>query len=301
MSDTHYDAIVIGLGIGGLTCASLLTTLAQQRVLVLERHFKAGGQTHTFKRAGKYSWDVGLHYVGEMEPGQGERHLLDSVTGNSVEWTPLPDPYDVFQYPGFRFDVPFGQQRYRERLQARFPSQAQAIERYFGDVHQAVNWMQQQMACKAMPPWMAWMNRVLHRDRSELALSTTKAYLDAHFGDPLLRAVLASQWQDYGLSPGESSFVIHSLACASFFRGAYYPVGGAQRIAEGAVGVIEAGGGKCLVNREVVELLFEGERVVGVVAATIACSTSAGIGRPTMCSRSRWPAARSDAASSMSS
>ena len=115
-----YDAIVIGSGIGGLACASLLTKLAGKRVLVLERHFKAGGQTHEFERKGpnhrKYAWDVGLHYVGEMEPGQGQRHLLDAITGDSVDWIPLPDPYDVFLYPGFRFDVPFGEARYREGM-----------------------------------------------------------------------------------------------------------------------------------------------------------------------------------------
>ena len=265
-----YDAIVIGSGIGGLACASLLTKLAGKRVLVLERHFKAGGQTHEFERKGpnhkKYAWDVGLHYVGEMEPGQGQRHLLDAITGDSVDWIPLPDPYDVFLYPGFRFDVPFGEARYRERLQARFPSQAKAIERYFGDVHEAIAWMEMQMARKAMPRWMALVSKVFGANREALALSTTKAYLDEHFSDPLLRSVLASQWGDYGLTPAESSFGVHALAVGSFFKGAYYPDGGAQTLAKGALGVVEAGGGACLVNRDVRELILEDGRVVGVVA-----------------------------------
>ena len=263
---SEYDVIVIGSGIGGLACASLLTTLGEKRVLVLERHFKAGGQTHEFKRGGKYEWDVGLHYVGEMEHGQGQRHLLDSITGGSVDWSPLPDPYDVFLYPGFRFDVPFGERRYLERLQARFPTQAAALERYFGDVHKAVHWMELQMAHKAMPWWMRMMTRLVSANHEALALGTTKEYLDAHITDPLLRSVLASQWADYGLTPRESAFGIHSLAVASFFKGAYYPVGGGQAIARGAVGVIEGGGGGCLVNREVTELITAGGRVTGVVA-----------------------------------
>lgn len=263
---SNYDVIVIGSGIGGLACASLLTSLADKRVLVLERHFKPGGQTHDFRRRGAYEWDVGLHYVGEMEPGQGQRNLLDVITGHSVDWTPLPDPYDVFLYPGFRFDVPFGERRYLERLQARFPTQAAALERYFGDVHKAVHWMELQMAHKAMPPWMQLGTRLISPNHKQLALDTTAAYLDANISDPLLRTVLASQWADYGLTPKQSAFGIHALATASFFKGAYYPVGGARSIAQGALEVVEGGGGACLVNREVCELIVESNRVVGVVA-----------------------------------
>ena len=47
-----WDAIVIGSGIGGLTAAVLLGAHAGKRVLVLERHYEAGGFTHTFHRPG---------------------------------------------------------------------------------------------------------------------------------------------------------------------------------------------------------------------------------------------------------
>ena len=60
-----WDAIVIGSGIGGLTAAVLLGVHAGKRVLVLERHYEAGGFTHTFHRPG-YEWDVGLHYIGQI-------------------------------------------------------------------------------------------------------------------------------------------------------------------------------------------------------------------------------------------
>src|ERR1700676_1604739 len=64
--DERWDAIVIGSGIGGLTAAALLSKHAGKKVLVLERHYTAGGYTHSFHRPG-YVWDVGVHYVGEMQ------------------------------------------------------------------------------------------------------------------------------------------------------------------------------------------------------------------------------------------
>ena len=48
----HWDAIVIGSGIGGLSTAATLSKLAEKRVLVLERHYTGGGFTQTFRRPG---------------------------------------------------------------------------------------------------------------------------------------------------------------------------------------------------------------------------------------------------------
>ena len=61
LNNDSYDAIIIGSGIGGL-CSAALLGLKGKRVLVLEKHFKIGGWTHTFKRK-NYEWDVGIHSV----------------------------------------------------------------------------------------------------------------------------------------------------------------------------------------------------------------------------------------------
>ena len=50
--DDRWDAIVIGSGIGGLTAAAMLSKYASRKVLVLERHYTAGGYTHSFTRPG---------------------------------------------------------------------------------------------------------------------------------------------------------------------------------------------------------------------------------------------------------
>src|SRR5579871_1998224 len=86
----NWDAIVIGSGIGGLTAAALLSRHARKRVLVLERHYTAGGYTHTFHRPG-YEWDVGVHYIGANEE---TRRAFHHLTEGRLHWAPMPDIYD---------------------------------------------------------------------------------------------------------------------------------------------------------------------------------------------------------------
>jgi phytoene dehydrogenase-like protein len=105
------------------------------------------------------------------------------------------------------------------------------------------------------------------RSKEPLALATTKAYLDGHFLDPKLKAVLASQWGDYGLPPSQSAFCIHALVVASYFGGGYYPVGGAGTIARSIADVVEAHGGRCLVNNQVGEIIVSEGKAVGVKVA----------------------------------
>jgi all-trans-retinol 13,14-reductase len=74
---------------GGLATAALLSKYAGKRVLVLERHYVAGGYTHTFKRPG-YEWDVGLHYIGQVfDPDSDVRKAFDYLTDASLTWNQM--------------------------------------------------------------------------------------------------------------------------------------------------------------------------------------------------------------------
>ena len=91
----RWDAIVIGSGIGGLSAAATLAKIGNKRVLVLERHYTAGGFTHTFRRPG-YEWDVGIHYIGGVSHPRGmTRRLFDFITDGELEWADMGDVYDA--------------------------------------------------------------------------------------------------------------------------------------------------------------------------------------------------------------
>src|ERR1700751_825722 len=56
----RYDAIIIGSGLGGLTCANVLAR-AGHRILLLEQHYKLGGMATWFRRPRGRIFDVSLH------------------------------------------------------------------------------------------------------------------------------------------------------------------------------------------------------------------------------------------------
>lgn len=258
-----YDLILIGSGIGALTVASLMAQLRNKRVLILERHFIAGGFTHTFQRKG-FNWDPGLHYVGQMQPGSSTRNLFDLVTKRQVQWQKMPEPFEKFIYPGLSFDLYGDPKRFQADLVERFPTESKAIYQYFKDISKATAAMFLS-AAKQNSTFLfkvvGTVAKLWHRTSLNL---TTQEYLDQHFQNPQLKALLTSQWLDYGLPPAESPFALHATIVGHYLNGGYYPVGGPGTIAKSVQQVVEAKGGQVLVNREVTEILLDGGEAAGV-------------------------------------
>jgi all-trans-retinol 13,14-reductase len=263
--DLTWDAIVIGSGIGGLATAALLSSYAAKRVLVLERHYVPGGYTHAFHRPG-YEWDVGLHYIGDVQDEQSiVRRAFDQITDGQLKWAAMPDVYDRFIIDHRNYEFVSGLERFRARLKEYFPQETAAIDRYIAAVQAVQRATQPFFAEKAIPrpiaylfgglmraPFLCWANR------------TTAEVLRGFTSNNELIGVLAAQWGDYGLPPEQSSFGLHAIVAHHYFEGASYPVGGASRIAETVAPVVERSGGKIVVNAEVVEILQHNRKAIGV-------------------------------------
>jgi all-trans-retinol 13,14-reductase len=264
----HWDAIVIGSGIGGLATAATLSKLAGKRVLVLERHYTAGGFTHTFRRPG-YEWDVGVHYVGDVShPRASSRRMFDFLTDGQLEWSDLGDVYDRIILGENSYDLVKGFENYRAQMHEYFPQEKEAINRYLEKVIATVKKAQMFFAEKAMPPFVSTLfGGLMRRGVTKEGLRTTREVLEEITQNQELIAVLTGQFGDYGLVPSESSFFIHSMVVAHYFRGAAYPVGGSSRIAETILPVIERSGGEIVTNAEVTEILIQNEGAVGVKLA----------------------------------
>ena len=120
IANQSFDAIIIGSGIGGL-CTAALLGLKGKRVLVLEKHFKIGGWTHTFRRD-NYEWDVGIHYIGQVHKSYSViRKLFDIISDGKLEWSPMHKNYDRIIFPDLSYDFVAPREQFIDDMIGYFP------------------------------------------------------------------------------------------------------------------------------------------------------------------------------------
>jgi all-trans-retinol 13,14-reductase len=259
-----FDAIVIGSGLGGLVTAALLSRHGRQRVLVLERHYRVGGYTHTFTRPG-YEWDVGVHYVGQVGERGALRAAFDRLTDGRLRWAPLPEVYDSIELGDRRYPLPAGKAAFVEALSARFPREAEALRAYVDLVRRTARESSAFLLARAFPRLVTRLAvPTLARGFARTAARTTREVLEGLTRDEELLGVLTGQYGDYGLPPRQSSFAIHAAVVAHYLGGGSYPVGGASAIPAGLAPLIEENGGHLAVSAEVEEVVVQGGKAVGV-------------------------------------
>lgn len=261
--DGPYDAIVIGSGIGGLTTAALLSELGW-KLAVLEQHYTAGGNTHSYERAG-YDWDVGVHYLGDLGSSTMTRRLFDWLSKGALEWAPMDAHYDRFFIGDRVYDAVAGRHAFRDNLVSYFPCEAEAIDRYLGLLREVSRGMRDFTLSRTLPPWAATVARPLLKHRkSGLFARSTFEVLSELTNNPELIAVLTGQWGDLGLPPKKSSFAMQALIARHYLHGGFYPVGGASRIAQSILPRIRATGGEVFTYAAVAEILLHEGKTRGV-------------------------------------
>ena len=97
--------------------------------------------------------------------------------------------------------------------------------------------------------------------------ATMAQFLDTCTQDVRLRAVVMGQTGDYGIAPSEVSTLLHCGLAGHYFKGAYYPKGGGQRLSDRLAEVVEANGGSIHLRRPIDRIDVSGGRVTGVTTA----------------------------------
>jgi all-trans-retinol 13,14-reductase len=259
-----FDVIVIGAGMGGMSCAAALAKYGH-RVLVLEQHYLPGGFTHMFGRKG-YEWDVGVHAIGEMRPGDMPFEMLNWLTDGAVRMVPLGNPYDRFEFhDGYSVHFPDTKAAFVADLKSRFPEQAGKLDRYFEAVEAASKQALAFFAFKSLPETVERLgNRALYAFRRNPWEMTTSQVLDEIGIEGKLRTLLTVHWGYIGSTPDESSFPVHALTHTHFWNGAYYPEGGAKAFAEHMLRNVLEAGGRVVTRASVETIVTENGRAVGV-------------------------------------
>jgi all-trans-retinol 13,14-reductase len=264
-TDGPYDAIVIGAGLGGLSCAA---AFARQnfKPLVLERHTVAGGYATAFKRPGGFVFDVSLHSTTVGERG-GLHNLIPGFPEIAdVEFVPHPFMYRAI-LPGYDIRVPQrNPAKYRELLEGLFPGEKEGIAALLQDMTGLADDIGRYSQAGGRNSLATFA-----KDYPFLAKSMGKTWgqtVDARLRDPKLKAIVSALWGYYGLPPSKLSNYYYALPTAGYLQaGGFYPRGRSQAISDAFVKYIESRGGTVKCGAAVEKVLVKDRAAIGVRTA----------------------------------
>jgi phytoene dehydrogenase-like protein len=140
----HYDCVVIGGGLAGLTSANILGR-AGHRVLLLEQHYKLGGLATWFRRPGGHIFDISLHGFPHGMLKSCRRYWNDDIASRIVQLKQIR-----FDNPMFSLTTTFDRQDFTKLLVEQFRVEKESVDRFF-DTARGMNFYDdQQMTTKQL-------------------------------------------------------------------------------------------------------------------------------------------------------
>ena len=259
--DESYDVIVVGAGLGGLSCAASLAK-AGKRVLLVERQDGVGGFAHAFRR-GPYIFDPAVHFTVLGQRGEF-LHMMLSILGveDQVEFLEM-DLFAGVEFPDGRFDIPVGLDAAIDAMGACAPEAANSIRAFF---EVAAEFTEQSMAQGPRVPL-----KDLEATEGQYPLlfkyrmSTLDEVLDEFVSDPKARAMCGIAWPYVGTPPARVSFATYSAnMVAVMSKGPVSCKGGFQSLADAFASAIRLHGGDITLSSPVTKILVEDGRAAGV-------------------------------------
>jgi len=257
-----YDAVVIGAGIGGLTCGALLAK-NERSVLVAEQSSKPGGCCASFEHGG-YIFDNGIYYLIGCEPGGAIHEILEELElRQKIELVKMEPAIRII---GSDYDLRISSaESLEDRLVKLFPMEAMAIREFVAECRATTteSGMFFKKSLDLMNIWqkVSFMLTFLFRYRRTMKYmrKSWQEVVASFFEDPRLRAISLSAFPYYG--PGAVALVMMVLGNTEGF---YYPMGGLQALADLLNDGLRKYNGDLALDTMVNRIIVEGDRAVGV-------------------------------------
>ena len=133
----HYDVIVIGSGLAGLTSANILAR-AGHSVLLLEHHYQLGGMATWFKRKGGHIFDISLHGFPVGMKKSCRKYWTQEIADSIVQLKGVR-----FENPQFSLETTFNREDFTKLLIEKFGIEPETVQRFF-DTARSMNFYDDQ-------------------------------------------------------------------------------------------------------------------------------------------------------------
>lgn len=235
-SPDEYDFVIIGSGLGGLTCAYILASEGHS-VIVLEKNHQIGGHLQVYSRD-KVIFDTGVHYAGSLNEGENLHQffkyfgILDKLKLKKMD----EDKFDVIRFDdGTEYIYAQGYDRFKAKLIEYFPEEETAISTYCDKI---------QEVCTKFPLYNLRTSGDNYQMQGEVLETNTFEYIASLTANTRLQNVLAGSNLLYAGVKEKTPLYVHALIMNSYLSGAYKFVDGGSQIAILLSRAIRGFGGK---------------------------------------------------------
>ena len=256
----HQDVIIIGSGIGGLTCGSLLAKKGLN-TLILEQHYKPGGYVTSYKKNG-FVFDI-VHIIGGLRKDAPIERIFHYIgLDKKIDFVEV-DKVFKFVYPDVTIDCFTDLNKYQQELIDHFPQETDSIQQYF----KAIGSIWDEFLSSYYNPNLLQLMTYPFRFPNLVRYQnyTYQQFLDTFFKDEKLKEILGSGWGYLGLnSPRISALYLIGMYMSYHSGGAWYPKGGYQAMSDALAYSLRDFGGSLRLKTRVKKILTEGNKATGV-------------------------------------
>ena len=245
-----YDVAIIGSGLGGLLCGSILTREGFN-VIILEKNSQPGGCLQSYRRDG-HIFDTGIHYIGSLDEGQIlDRYFKYFGIRDKLNLKRMNDKaFDIIRYSdGSSYELGMGYDNFKTSLEEYFPKEKQAIGKYISTM---------QSLCKAFPLYNLDTKYESFKEISHFNINAHR-YFSELTTDSKLQNLLAATNFNYAGRSDKTPFYVHSLITNSFINSSWRPVDGSGQIALLLTDQIIENGGTIRTNANVTAIKLKSD------------------------------------------
>ena len=216
----HYDVIIIGGALAGLSCALQLQSKDIKDILILEKHNLPGGLATSYVRNG-VEIEATLHEmmsIGDAADRLKVGAFFDEM-GVDIHWLKVPEAYRFIQTTdGIDITLHSGFKRMSEEIDAQYPGWGSGVLEFM----QLCNRVYDSMNILSVTEMSKVQMLLKHPDFVKTVGYSAKEVMATFHFPKEIEEILTPYWIYVGNPLSSLPFTIYAFLMADYFRGGSY-------------------------------------------------------------------------------